>query len=954
MGVVEDGRFGGIDVCPWGEFDAATLTAYPLLFRMIDSAAVVSELWDRFLAGSQRALVAGALRTSLEDAQSISAFVVGLQDIGMLVPYLQRSVPSAWARLTDELVAQAGSTVGIPRERASAHTGVGLFAQAGFVVAGNDSPGVRAAQVLGGCSGRFLQVDVDQGASSARVGAMLGGSAWRSLRERYARLLGHLCGVQEAPARISVEAAVLIAGLGMVADRIASRRRFWVANAHMPSFGAYEHSGRARAQAREAVGVTGLARFDLEKVPFTQAHPRCARPNALQASVMEDLPRLVAGQGAGIMVVTDATGSGKSVAALEAARIFNAYCGTQGLLWLLPTTATADAAYDILNGYVRAHRPERAPVTLVHSHSWLNAAYGDQFLAPPGDVHAAGDRQSTDGPAGGDHDAGADGEEAPGPGEWLRGWDAALLAQFAVATVDQALMAVLPVRFNALRLLALSGRTVVIDEAHALAPFSHLQLRRLLNWLGVLGSPVVLLSATMPASTCQELVRAYLSGAGHPASALDGRCFAPAYPGWLFAAAATGTCHRMDADARRSHIVAQRRRVRVQSRPVCHRRLGEASRMVEEDERLAVIGELIGPVAREGGCASVGCATVGDAQDVYQYLKRTWPGAADDLVLLHARFPGHVREATMGRVRRLLGPDGPRPDRLVVVTTSLLDMSMDIDVDVMISDLASIARLLQRAGRLGRFAHQRADEEMRRPSWWSDKDPCLTVLHPVGAQGKTAIPPGWRTVEPAYLLHATAGLLPALEAAPLTIPDQVQELVEHVHGSSSVFAAATTELRRMLEGHQSRVDQEEHLGAVHLIPAPGRVSSLADLHRQYLTTAQAATRLGTMPRRLLPCYRTPDGTLTLDREGLHPLPERPSMTAAGVRRILQHTLPVPAAWVARRNLAHHPPVAWREHPLLADLVLLPSDGARPERLEHFGRHQLRMDNELGLVHRQLP
>ncbi|MCC3773222.1 CRISPR-associated helicase/endonuclease Cas3, partial [Streptomyces sp. UNOC14_S4] len=200
-----------------------------------------------------------------------------------------------------------------------------------------------------------------------------------------------------APARMSVGAAVLITGLGAVADRIAGRRGFWLENAHMPSFGAHEHHSRARAQAREAVEEAGLARFALDEIPFARAHPGCARPNALQASVMQDLPPLAAAQGAGIMVVTDATGAGKSVAALEAARVFTAHCGTQGLLWLLPTTATADAAYEMLDGYVRAHRPERAPVTLVHSHSWLNAAYTDPSLTPRSHEPAADGERQRDG-----------------------------------------------------------------------------------------------------------------------------------------------------------------------------------------------------------------------------------------------------------------------------------------------------------------------------------------------------------------------------------------------------------------------------------------------------------------------------------------------------------------------------------------------------------------------------
>ncbi|MFI8895806.1 hypothetical protein [Streptomyces paradoxus] len=134
-----------------------------------------------------------------------------------------------------------------------------------------------------------------------------------------------------------------------------------------------------------------------------------------------------------------------------------------------------------------------------------------------------------------------------------------------------------------------------------------------------------------------------------------------------------------------------------------YRRLGDARRVVGPDERLAVIGQTIGQVVREGGCAMVGCATVADSQDTYRYLRRSRPGDPQALVLLHARFPGWVRELRTGWVRRALGPAGPRPDQLVVVTTSILDTSLDIDVDIMVSDLASIARLLQRAGRLAGF-----------------------------------------------------------------------------------------------------------------------------------------------------------------------------------------------------------------------------------------------------------
>ncbi|MFN1193182.1 CRISPR-associated endonuclease Cas3'' [[Kitasatospora] papulosa] len=957
MGVVEDARHGGVDLRPWGKFDRATRMVYALLFHLIDVGAVAGVLWDRFLTPSQREVISTGLSMSQERARSLVSFLAAMHDIGKLIPYFQSLEPAARMRLGEDLLANTGRVVEMPHARASMHAGLHLLGELGFELGGNDSPAVRAAQCLGGHHGRFLQLDVDGAASAHRVQAILGGPVWQDLRRRYTRLLWHLFGVDEAPERVSVEAAVLITGLTMVADRAASQRRYWVPNAHTPSFGAAEHHSRSRRQAAEEVERLGLARFPLDHIPFATAHPGLVEPNALQASVMEELPHLVAGRGSGIAVVTDAMGAGKSVTALEMARIFNEHCGTQGVIWLLPSTAAADQAYEVLDRYVRVHRPEYAPVTLVHHHSDLNEAYTSRRLSPEDTSVLDG---PPDDPFADDQDDLLAGDEtecgpgAAGPDRWLRGRDNALLAQYTVTTTDQAQIAVLPVRHSALRMLALSGKTVVVDEAHALDPFSQLQLLRLLHWLGALNSPVVLLSATMPASTSTELVRAYLSGAGR--TGLHGVSFAPGYPGWLFADAATATAHRMSQPAQEQQRAAQRRTARIRIRPITYQRLGQAGRSPEAGERLAVIADVLQPVIRYGGCAVVMCATVADAQDAYEYLRRIWTGPPHDLVLVHSRVRERRRQNTLGDLRHELGPVGPRPDRRVVVTTSLLDTSLDIDVDLMVSDLASLARLLQRLGRLGRFARRWTGQD-RRPVWWDrDTSPTLTVLHPVNSFGATTLPPGWGTVEPAVTLHETARLLPDLEKEPLVVPDDVQPLVEQVHGVTSGFAGETTRLQQLAAAHQTRTSRQQQLSAIHLIPPPKRVSSLADLHRQHLTTAQAATRPGVLPRRLLPCYRGPDGTLNLDAAGLLPLPDQKHLSPRHLRSILEHTLPVPAAWVARASAPHQPPASWKQHPLLADTLLLPTEPvtreSEHEKGQRFGHHWLRMDEELGLLHRK--
>ncbi|GEC09822.1 hypothetical protein SSP24_74770 [Streptomyces spinoverrucosus] len=474
MGVREDARRGGIDLTPWGKFDRGAWAVYPLLFHLLDVAALAGVVWDRYLTRGQRRLIAAGLGLTLAEARCLVMFIAGLHDLGKLSAF-QEQEAYPWARVSDSLRADTRGWQRMPHERASMHSVLHLLAETGYPADTSDSPGVLVAQILGGHHGRFLQVDIDGAARASRVNLTLGGPAWQDLRRRYFALLRHLTGATALPADVSVPAAVLIAGIGIIADRLASQRHCWLPKAQAPAFGAGEHYAQAVRDAPAVVEESGLTRITLPQVPFAQAHGGLERPNALQASVIGQLTAAVGEKGPGILVVTDATGGGKSVTALEAARIFNASGDTAGILWLLPTTATTDAAYGLLEAYVAAHQPEHAPVSLVHSHSYDNTAYTDHRLAThePSTSDAYWP-DSDDGDDNGGELAARERHEnrVTVPDGWLRGWDRSLLAQFTVATHDQALMAVLPVRFSALRMLAICGRTVIIDEVHALPPAS--------------------------------------------------------------------------------------------------------------------------------------------------------------------------------------------------------------------------------------------------------------------------------------------------------------------------------------------------------------------------------------------------------------------------------------------------------------------------------------------------
>src|SRR5690606_11614407 len=85
-------------------------------------------------------------------------------------------------------------------------------------------------------------------------------------------------------------------------------------------------------------------------------------------------------------------------------------------------------------------------------------------------------------------------------GEWFSNKKRALLSEYGVGTVDQALLPILPVRHNFVRLWGLANRVVVFDEIHAYDAYTGTLLIQLIQWLHYLGSSVILLSATVPPS----------------------------------------------------------------------------------------------------------------------------------------------------------------------------------------------------------------------------------------------------------------------------------------------------------------------------------------------------------------------------------------------------------------------------------------------------------------------
>ncbi len=338
--------------------------------------------------------------------------------------------------------------------------------------------------------------------------------------------------------------------------------------------------------------------------------------------------------------IEDGTGSGKTEAAMVLAqRMLQAGKG-RGLFFALPTMATADAMFARL-------RPELArlfssPPSLVLAHGRAGISREWRDMALPSSRH----------------------EDEPGPTAWLSdSRRKALLANVGIGTIDQALLAVLKARYAPLRLYGLSSKILIVDEVHEVGePYMSELLATLLRAHRQNGGSAILLTATLPVAQRDKLLRAWDTAAPQTAP----------YPALTLAGAEP--CH--------VEAMADKRG------PVVVKRLSTPG---------AAIALLVDSVSQGAACVWVRNA-VDDAIAAVRALRESGVNAD----LLHARLALGDRMAQQAEVLRRFGKDRQGGAGRVLVATQVVEASLDLDFDVMVSDLAPVAALIQRAGRLWR------------------------------------------------------------------------------------------------------------------------------------------------------------------------------------------------------------------------------------------------------------
>ncbi len=922
----------GLDMSLWGKSEGLPPgVRYPLVCHLLDVGAVAEVLWRDHVAVGVRQTIADGLDTTVEHAGKLIPYWASLHDVGKLTYGFQaqdaaaslREYPSSGFRRAHDLVAGQWLQHVLP--------------DYGYAAEGARAPAPMVSQLLGGHHGIFHQhADTVHAQPLRSLGYEE--DAWEEQRGLHLATLTELFGAPVAPGRIDGAVAALVCGVVIQADWLASQLSFVGRQiaAGIPSTGADLpwFLDRARDRAPGLLQQAGLGRPAPRPASFARAFPQIEHPNGLQRSLVKHLPELC--NGPGMLLIAAPTGEGKTEAALYAAEVMGEAAGRSGLYVALPTMATADQMYTRVNEYLNRRVTAPSSMTLLHGMAWMNPDYASPASTSSGELSAS-------------HTEGAtESRRAVEVSEWLQGRKRGLFADFGAGTIDQALMAALRSRHNMVRLLGLSGKTVIIDEVHAADPYMLALLTRLLNWLGRLQVPVILLSATLHHRTAHVLTEAYLKGAGRKRRSGDPIPHVR-YPGWVYAGAEPPHPVTLNPEPLET---TPRIPLTVQCR--------EVPLVAEGPSGLdPAVREELADLVENGGCAAVIRTTVAEAQHTYSDLAEWSVRHAQEvgveppeIHLLHARFPADQRERITRRVIRRFGAEGARegdrPRSAILVATAIIEQSIDIDLDLMISDLAPVHLLLQRAGRCWRHEHRGIVERPR----WADV-PRLVVLAPAQVDAEKALPSVWRYIHHPSLLLRTHNLLRRREGQPVRVPEDVQELVDGMIDDADL----NPELPDQDLDRQATDMAHRQLGDNAAIPRPGSVTrSLHALTDHDLDEAQVATRFGADSARVVCCYTDSDGECWLDSALSERLPSEGELPKGHfsedqVRAVLSRSLPVPGAWLDGHEEQTAPPEAWQANAQLRHVGLLVHRIDREGAVQgvQLGKRQMRLDRCVGLL-----
>lgn len=535
-----------------------------------------------------------------------------------------------------------------------------------------------------------------------------------------------------------------LSGVVTISDWIGSQQQAFPYRALADDLPGYWASARVKAE--RATAMAGLTPARARKhAGFAELTGGLSATGTQQWAATTELP-----DGPTLMIIEDATGSGKTEAAQMLVQRMLERGSCSGAYWAMPTQATANAMYarqhDAIARMFEVTGATRPTLVLAHGQSRLHPGFASAQFASVAASSSTDDRN----------------EEADAtfacPAFLADDRRASLIADVGAGTVDQALLSILPSKFATVRQFGLSTKVLLFDEVHAYDEYMLEELLTLMRFQATLGGSAIVLSATLTAAQRQQLSHAWVEGCSNrmlprvPATQFEAAVATP-YP-LLSTVSSVGLDSAAPAPAEwtcRDVSIGWRHDV-------------------------GAVVDLVLEAAGKGAAVAWIRNTVSDCLDAAAMIAAR--GTAVDV--FHARFAQCDRQRIEAEILGRFGPKAPRASRIgrIVVATQVIEQSLDLDFDVLVTDLAPVDLVIQRAGRWRR--HRSRDAE--RPA---DLEAGLIVLAPEWTEDPPedwmkTLSPGTRWVYPDLeCLWRSQMVLRA--AGQIRAPGNIRFLLEEVY-----------------------------------------------------------------------------------------------------------------------------------------------------------------------------
>jgi CRISPR-associated endonuclease/helicase Cas3 len=489
----------------------------------------------------------------------------------------------------------------------------------------------------------------------------------------------------------------LLAAITVISDWLGSNQQFFPFSSNVMELSEY-WLNYALVRAEKAVASLPQQSPIMPFNGIENLFPFIEKPTPLQ---QQALSCQLSDNGPELFIMEDVTGAGKTEASMILAHRLMAAGKAQGIYIGLPTQATANAIYQrTAQVYGQLYQSNSHPsLVLAHGASYMNPNFTQTVI----------NLDNLSQPQYLTNENSASSE----CNEWFVDTrKKALLAEVGVGTLDQALMAVMPFKHQSLRLLGLRHKLLILDEVHAYDSYMVKLLESLLHYHALQGGSAIILTATLPYFLREKLLNAFYKGLTISQANLTLNQRLP-FP--------------LMTQLNHNGLIEQAIDTRYEvKRQVKIEWINDIDAGICKIRQTIAQGKIICWIKN----------SVDDAISLYQQLQLKLEIDSNNILLFHSRFAFCDRLEIEQKTLKWAGKTSNSNIRhgKVIIATQVIEQSLDLDFDEMISDIAPIDLLIQRAGRLRRHVRDQQGNvkpfDEKTQSYDDRGQPILTVLAP--------------------------------------------------------------------------------------------------------------------------------------------------------------------------------------------------------------------------------